>query len=258
MIACTLRVVPKQDAERLALEAGELDLLNSELRTGRPEDGAGPGGRRQGEGLRPRSGGRRRPALVQPPRRRQKPAARRPWPDVRFRRAVAHAVDRQAFVDTVFLGAGTPIDGPITPGNRAWHADGLPQYPYDPAKAKALLAEVGLTDRNGDGPLDLGGKPLAIELLTQRGHAGRERGSAVIAADLQKAGLTVDVVALDVAGARRAHHQGHLRRRLLRGLARATPIPRPTSITGSARAASTSGIPGRPSRPRRGRPRSIG
>ena len=118
---------------------------------------------------------------------------------MRLRRAVAHAVDWQGFVNTVYLGAGTAVDGPITPGNKAWHADGLPQYGYDTAKARALFAEAGLKDANGDGLLDgPKGKPFTIELLTQRGHALRERGAAVIAADLQKAGVTVDVVPLDV------------------------------------------------------------
>jgi peptide/nickel transport system substrate-binding protein len=193
----TIRIIPKQDAERLALEAGELDLLNSELR---PDDlkairALAAAGKVKTYDLGPAVDADmlwfnlRRDA--------KKAAAGRPWTDVRFRRAVLHAIDRQAFVDTVYLGAGTPVDGPITPGNRAWHADGLPQYPFDLAKAKALLTETGLTDTDGDGVVDVKGKPFAIELLTQRGHAGRERGSAVIAEDLKKVGLTVDVVALD-------------------------------------------------------------
>jgi peptide/nickel transport system substrate-binding protein len=195
----TFRIVPTQDAERLALEAGELDLLNSEIR---PDDlkavrALEAAGRVKAYDLGP--------ALdadvlwfnlgADP----RKPVAARPWLDVRLRRAVAHAVDRQAFVNTVYLGAGTPVDGPITPANKAWHADGLPQYGFDTAKSRALFAEAGLKDADGDGLFDgAKGKPFTIELLTQRGHALRERAAAVIAADLQKVGVTVDVVALDV------------------------------------------------------------
>ena len=43
--------------------------------------------------------------------------AERPWLDVNVRRAISLAVDRKQFVNTVMLGAGTPLAGPITPGN---------------------------------------------------------------------------------------------------------------------------------------------
>ena len=62
-----------------------------------------------------------------------------------------------------------------------------------------LLTDAGLKDVNGDGIFETSaGKPLAIELLTQRGHAIRERAAEVIASDLEDAGLTVNVVPLDV------------------------------------------------------------
>jgi peptide/nickel transport system substrate-binding protein len=194
----TLRIIPTQDAERLALEAGEIDLLNSEIR---PDDLKAIRALEAAGKVKDYDLG---PALDADAlwfnlgTDRRKPAAARPWLDVRFRRAFAHAVDRQAFVNTVYLGAGTPVDGPVTPANKAWHADDVPHYGYDVAKARALLAEAGLKDADGDGLFDgPKGKPFTIELLTQRGHALRERGAAVIAADLQKAGVTVDVVALD-------------------------------------------------------------
>jgi ABC-type transport system substrate-binding protein len=44
--------------------------------------------------------------------------------------------------------------GPITPGNREWFTPNLPRYPYDPAKAKSLLASIGLEDRNGNGTVE--------------------------------------------------------------------------------------------------------
>ena len=64
------------------------------------------------------------------------------------------AVDRQLFADTVFLGAGVPVYGPITPANKKWYSPDVPRTPHDPAGAKALLASIGLTDRNGDGMLE--------------------------------------------------------------------------------------------------------
>ena len=38
-----------------------------------------------------------------------------------LRRAISMAVDRQRFADTVFLGAGVPVYGPVTPGNKKWY-----------------------------------------------------------------------------------------------------------------------------------------
>ena len=195
----TLRVIPSQDAERLAMEAGEVDVMNSDIR---PDDLKAMRGLAAAGTVRLFDLG---PAVDQdalwfnlgPDAR--KPAAARPWLDRTMRRAVAHAVDRAAFVNTVYLGAAVEADGPVPPGNRVWHSDKLPGYAHDIARARRLLTEAGLKDVNGDGIFETSaGKPLAIELLTQRGNAIRERGAEVIASDLKDAGLTVNVVPLDL------------------------------------------------------------
>jgi peptide/nickel transport system substrate-binding protein len=115
-----------------------------------------------------------------------------------FRRAISMAVDRKVFADTVFLGAGLPVFGPITPANKRWYWSDTPQTPYDPAAAKRLLGSLGLVDRNGDGVLDdAGGRPVRFTLVTQKGRASLERGVAVIRDELKKIGVVVDVAALD-------------------------------------------------------------
>ena len=68
-----------------------------------------------------------------------------------FRQALSQAVDREAFAQTVFLGEAVPVWGTVTPGNRAWFNPTLTRYPFDVAKANALLAVIGLTDRNQKG-----------------------------------------------------------------------------------------------------------
>jgi peptide/nickel transport system substrate-binding protein len=196
----TLRIIPSQGAERLALEAGEVDIMAADIR---PEDLKAVRALEAAGKVRVFDLG---PAVDEDalwfnlgpdPR---KPAAARPWLDRAMRRAVAHAVDRAAFINTVYLGAGVQADGPVPPGNRAWHAAKLPTYAHDVAQARTLLTGAGLKDVNGDGIYETSaGKPLAIELLTQRDHAIRERAAEVIASDLEDAGLTVNVVPLDVA-----------------------------------------------------------
>jgi peptide/nickel transport system substrate-binding protein len=115
-----------------------------------------------------------------------------------FRQAISYAVDRDAIVNTVYLGAAVPAHGPVTPGNAVWYSDAAPKYPHDPAKAKGLLAGLGLTDRNGDGMLDdAAGQPVRFSILTQAGHI-REKTVVVIQEQLRKAGIAVDVVGLEV------------------------------------------------------------
>jgi peptide/nickel transport system substrate-binding protein len=115
-----------------------------------------------------------------------------------FRQAISYAVDRDAIVNTVYLGAAVPVYGPVTPGNRTWYSESAPKYPHDAARAKALLAGLGLTDRNGDGLLeDPAGRPVRFSILTQRGNI-REKTAVVIQEQLRLAGITVDVVGLDV------------------------------------------------------------
>ena len=114
-----------------------------------------------------------------------------------FRQAISHAVDRDAIANTVFLGAAQPAHGPITPGNKTWYSPSAPTFPYDPAKARALLAAIGLTDRNGDGALDdAKGQGVRFSILTQGGHI-RERTAAMIQEHLRQIGIGVDIVSLD-------------------------------------------------------------
>src|SRR4029079_13909269 len=105
--------------------------------------------------------------------------------------------DRDAIVSSVYLGAATPIDGAVTPGNRTWYSDRAPKYPYDVARATALLAALGLVDRNGDGLLeDASGARVRFTILTQANHI-RGRVATVLQEQLKQVGITVYVAALD-------------------------------------------------------------
>jgi peptide/nickel transport system substrate-binding protein len=117
-----------------------------------------------------------------------------------FRQAISFAVDRQAIVNTVYLGEAVPIYGPITPGNPTWYSpSSVPAYPHDVVRARQLLAAAGLADRNGDGMLeDASGAPVRFSILTQAGHTIRERTIAVVQEDLREVGVGVDTVTLDL------------------------------------------------------------
>jgi peptide/nickel transport system substrate-binding protein len=65
-----------------------------------------------------------------------------PTQDVRVRRAVAMSIDRKAIIDALLQGYGDPVDVVLTPANFGYVAD-VKGWPYDPAKAKALVKEAG-------------------------------------------------------------------------------------------------------------------
>lgn len=67
----------------------------------------------------------------------------RPLNDVRVRRAMAHAVNRDSLVRDFFRGTKVLTATPLTPEYQEYTTE-VPQYPYDPARARALLAEAGL------------------------------------------------------------------------------------------------------------------
>ena len=191
----TWLIVPDQNTESLRMESGDLDfMVNGDIR---PEDHARF--RRASEQGKLRLldvGIAIDPNLLWFNLGDPSPT-RDLYRDRTFRQAISYAIDRDAIVNTVYLGAAVPIYGPVTAGNRNWHTDSGPTYPYNPGKAREMLASIGLTDTNGDGTLDRAGTPLRFSVLTQRGHTVRERTVSMIQEHLRQVGITVDVAALD-------------------------------------------------------------
>jgi peptide/nickel transport system substrate-binding protein len=66
--------------------------------------------------------------------------------DVRVRQAINYALDREGLVQAVAGGFGTPTAQIFSVGSTAFEADLDERYPYDPEKAKELLAEAGYPD----------------------------------------------------------------------------------------------------------------
>lgn len=66
-----------------------------------------------------------------------------PFNDIRVRKALNYAVNRQEIIEGAAWGKGTAIGSNLTPAMGAWYKDLTGVYPYDPTKAKALLAEAG-------------------------------------------------------------------------------------------------------------------
>jgi peptide/nickel transport system substrate-binding protein len=111
--------------------------------------------------------------------------------DPEVRQALAMAIDRQTIVDTVLGPYGRVGNSPIL--TSVWaHDKSLKPWPYDPARARAILAAKGWKDTDGDGVLDRGGKPFAFELLTNAGNKPRADATVMIQDQLRKVGIRVE------------------------------------------------------------------
>jgi peptide/nickel transport system substrate-binding protein len=122
---------------------------------------------------------------------------RRPYNDIRVRKAINYAIDKQEIIDGVYLGLGIDIASPYKPGTR-WSNPNLKPYPYDPEKAKALLKEAGFTDSDGDGVLERDGKPFSFEILTNQ-NKEREKSAVLIQRRLKDVGIETNVRAIEWA-----------------------------------------------------------
>ena len=104
---------------------------------------------------------------------------RKPLDDVRVRRAIMHAIDRQAFIDGVLEGLAKPIGSHAAPTD-VGYVDLTGLYPFNPDRARALLKEAGVAS-----PLNL--------TLTLPPPSYARKGGEVVAAMLAKVGIVAKI-----------------------------------------------------------------
>ncbi|KMW57907.1 Peptide/opine/nickel uptake family ABC transporter, periplasmic substrate-binding protein [Candidatus Rhodobacter oscarellae] len=104
--------------------------------------------------------------------------------DIRVRKAIAHAINRQEIIDGAMFGYGTPIGTHFAPHNPDY-VDLTAQSAYDPDMAKALLAEAGATD-------------LTLTLKLPPPSYAR-RGGEIVAAQLRAVGIETEISNLEWA-----------------------------------------------------------
>ncbi len=124
------------------------------------------------------------------------PVKRAWFADVRFRRAIATALDRTTIINNVLRGLGTPVSGLASPSNKRWFSADLPRYDFDLQKAKTLLQEAGFTS-SANGLLDKTGKPVEFTLIVDGTVAVRKDMATIIQEDLSKLGIKVNVAPLE-------------------------------------------------------------
>ena len=100
--------------------------------------------------------------------------------DVRVRRAISMASDRQSLIDGVLLGQGVAYNDKLTPVRQ------------DVDEARRLLDEAGWK-KNKDGLLERDGKPFLFTILVNQGNDSRIKAAIIIQSQLKALGITVHI-----------------------------------------------------------------
>ena len=104
---------------------------------------------------------------------------KKPFDDVRVRRALGHAIDRKAVIDGALDGLARPIGSHFAPTDLGYQ-DLTKVTPYDPERARALLQEAGVTT------------PLNVVLTLPPPQYAR-KGGEIMAAQLAKVGVNAKI-----------------------------------------------------------------
>jgi len=116
--------------------------------------------------------------------------------DRRVRQAFAYAINKKEIIEGVLFGLGEEATGPYKPGTWAHNPD-VKRYPHDPERAKALLAEAGWKDADGEGVLEKGGRKFAFTVLTNAGNESRAKTAAIIQQNLAAVGIRMEIRTLE-------------------------------------------------------------
>ena len=115
-----------------------------------------------------------------------------------FKKAVSSLVDRETIINQTINGLAEPLYHIISESNRYYNPDLASPYSYNPEKAKQLLAEAGLTEKNREGILtDSEGNPVSFDILTSSNDPVLHDYLNIIITDLKKAGIRANLTVAD-------------------------------------------------------------
>ncbi len=110
--------------------------------------------------------------------------------DKKVRQALTMGIDRQEVVDSIYYGYAS-IGHSVFPSNHWAHNKDLEPWPYDPGRAREMLAEMGWVDTDGDGIVERDGQPFSFELVTNSESQVRVDLIVMIQEHLKQIGVDV-------------------------------------------------------------------
>ena len=116
--------------------------------------------------------------------------------DVRFRRAVSMAIDRQSISTLAYSGLAQPVWGHVTPGNVFWRNTSIPRPERSLEAARSLLRSASFSWKN-DRLTDMEGEPVEFSILVSAANAPRVKAATIVQDDLRQLGMKVSVVSLE-------------------------------------------------------------
>lgn len=126
--------------------------------------------------------------------------------DKRVRQALTMLFDRQLIIDEVWGGLGTIITGDAYHKMPEYNSD-IEPWPFDPERAKKLLAEAGWIDRDRDGVREKNGVPFVFELAFSANVAEYDQLGTVYQEELKRAGIKVNLNPLEWASFQERLHK---------------------------------------------------
>ncbi|MBU2265520.1 MAG: ABC transporter substrate-binding protein [Candidatus Omnitrophica bacterium] len=117
--------------------------------------------------------------------------------ELKFRKAVACAIDKDSIINIVMNGLGSRQDSAMSPSAGFFYNPNVEKYEYSIEKAKVLLKEIGIYDRDQDGIAeDDQGNKIEFNLFTNSENTQRLALANIIKKDLEQLGFKVNFVPL--------------------------------------------------------------
>ena len=129
--------------------------------------------------------------------------------DKRVRQAMMHALNRQRLIDDIFKGTAVLATSNLSPAMKGYYEPSVQQYPYDPAKAKALLEEAGWKP-GGDGIREKGGAKLSFTCFAITGDQARRPEAEIAQQDWKAVGIDMKIQEAPVATITEKLHKGEM------------------------------------------------
>lgn len=111
--------------------------------------------------------------------------------DERVRRALAYAINREAVIKGALMGLGEPTIGPYKPGTWVYNT-ALTPYPFDPERAKNMLAEAGWSPGK-DGVLEKDGRRFSFTILVNQGNDERVKVATILQQQFKALGVECSI-----------------------------------------------------------------